>query len=203
MDAWSEGGGWGWGGVDRPTSQLADHPRLCTGFFGVAGATLYGGAPWMADNLHNIVETAPTAAKFAVAYVISYQWFGSARHMYWDLTAKGFENKMMLQGAYAMFGAHHFGLKAFGGDPQCTWRAIQLAATISPFPQSFAHRPPSPAPFPLQASPRYSAWRWPCIPCHQVRTRSRRRIKRRQRSGGGARRWSGSGAAVERQWSGS
>jgi len=74
------------------------------GFFGVAGATLYGGAPWMADNLHNIVETAPTAAKFAVAYVISYQWFGSARHMYWDLTAKGFENKMMLQGAYAMFG---------------------------------------------------------------------------------------------------
>ena len=43
------------------------------------------------------------AVKFSVAFTLAYQWFGSARHAYWDLTAKGFQNKTMLQGAYAMW----------------------------------------------------------------------------------------------------
>mmetsp|Transcript_2017 Transcript_2017/g.5092 ORF Transcript_2017/g.5092 Transcript_2017/m.5092 type:complete len:171 (+) Transcript_2017:83-595(+) len=78
------------------------------GFAGVAGATLYGGGDWMIDKLQNTQQwagmdlTAPL--KFTIAYIISYQWAGSARHMYWDLTAKGFTNQQMLHSSYAMFG---------------------------------------------------------------------------------------------------
>ena len=63
---------------------------------GSGGRSSEGGLPfWSAFTT--------TAAKFAVAFVLSYQWFGSARHAYWDLTAKGFSNKAMLHSAYAMW----------------------------------------------------------------------------------------------------
>ena len=45
----------------------------------------------------------PTLVKFSVGFTLAYQWFGSARHAYWDLTAKGFQNATMLHGAYAMW----------------------------------------------------------------------------------------------------
>ena len=74
------------------------------GFFVLGGATLVGGGPWAVDTAQAISEAvSPAFAKFAVAYTLSYQWFGSARHAYWDLTAKGFNNATMRQGAYAMW----------------------------------------------------------------------------------------------------
>ena len=87
--------------------------RLCAaGFFGLGGATLFGGGPWAVDTAQMISEAvSPMAAKFSVAFVLSYQWFGSVRHAYWDLTAKGFNNKSMLHGAYAMW-ATTLGLSA-------------------------------------------------------------------------------------------
>jgi len=73
------------------------------GFFGVGGLAVVGGGDWAIDTVQDVAAVAPTAAKFAVAYVLSYQWFGSARHLYWDWTAKGFNNQLMYQGAMAMF----------------------------------------------------------------------------------------------------
>lgn len=75
------------------------------GFFGVAGITLAGGGEYAVDTVQSIGAIAPTAAKFSVAYVLSYQWLGSVRHLYWDLTAKGFQNQAMLHSAYGLVGA--------------------------------------------------------------------------------------------------
>ena len=76
----------------------------CTGFFGVGGLALLGGADYAIDTAQMLSEaTSPMLAKFAVAFTLSYQWFGSARHAYWDMTAKGFQNKTMLHSAYAMW----------------------------------------------------------------------------------------------------
>ena len=56
------------------------------------------------DTAQSISEaTSPLAVKFAVAFTLTYQWFGSVRHAYWDLTAKGFQNKAMLNGSYVMW----------------------------------------------------------------------------------------------------
>ena len=82
------------------------------GFFGVGAATIYGGGDWVYESLLDfggITKRAvgmdlSAAAKASVAFVLSYQWFGSARHMYWDLTAKGFNNSTMLHSSYAMVG---------------------------------------------------------------------------------------------------
>ena len=75
------------------------------GFFLVGGASLMGGGEWAVDLTQRISEaTTPVGVKFAVAFTLLYQWFGSARHAYWDLTAKGFQNKTMLQGSYIMWG---------------------------------------------------------------------------------------------------
>ena len=76
------------------------------GFFGLGGATILGGADWAIDTAQYISEAvSPMAAKFTVAFVLSYQWVGSVRHAYWDLTAKGFQNKTMLHSAYATWAA--------------------------------------------------------------------------------------------------
>ena len=77
---------------------------LRAGFFLVSGAALVGGSEWAVDGAQRLSEaTSPVAAKFAVGFTLAYQWFGSARHAYWDLTAKGFQNQAMLHGAYAMW----------------------------------------------------------------------------------------------------
>ena len=75
------------------------------GFAGVAGLALMGGGDWSIQTVNNVSEYAPTAAKFSVAYVLSYLWMGSARHLYWDWTAKGFNNQVMYKGAMALMGA--------------------------------------------------------------------------------------------------
>ena len=102
------------------------------GFFGVAGLTMIGGGEYAIRTVQDVADVAPTAAKFSIAYVamlglepwtlhsptpftspafeplfgqvLSYQWLGSARHLYWDWTARGFNNQVMYQGALAMFG---------------------------------------------------------------------------------------------------
>ena len=74
------------------------------GFFVLGGGALVGGGPWAVDKAQQISEAvSPAATKFAVAFTLSYQWFGSARHAYWDKTVKGFHNKTMLYSAYAMW----------------------------------------------------------------------------------------------------
>ena len=73
------------------------------GFFGVASLACIGDGNWTVGTVQDLVAIAPTTAKFSIAYVLSYQWFGSARHLYWDLTAKGFNNHVMYQGAIALF----------------------------------------------------------------------------------------------------
>ena len=74
---------------------------------------LYGGGPWVQECLQDFgpltkrylgLDLASTA-KFTVAFIISYQGVGSARHAYWDVTAKGFTNQQMLHSSYAIFGA--------------------------------------------------------------------------------------------------
>ena len=40
-----------------------------------------------------------------MAFLLSYQWAGSARHLYWDMTAKGFNNATMLHSAYGLVAA--------------------------------------------------------------------------------------------------
>ena len=100
-----------WPGMACPPSPvLARH--CAAGFFGLAAGSLFGGGNWAVDTAQSISEAvSPMAAKFSVAFVLSYQWFGSVRHAYWDLTAKGFNNKSMLHGAYAMW-ATTLGLSA-------------------------------------------------------------------------------------------
>ena len=75
--------------------------------------TLYGGSDWVVSNLQDVggitrrytgFDLLP-AAKFTVAFLLSYQWLGSVRHMYWDLTAKGFTNNAMLKSAYGVVGS--------------------------------------------------------------------------------------------------
>lgn len=74
------------------------------GFFLLGGATMVSGGPSAVDMAQSISEAvSPTATKFTVAFVLSYQWFGSARHAYWDATAKGFNNQTMLHSAYGMW----------------------------------------------------------------------------------------------------
>ena len=75
------------------------------GFFGVAGLALLGDGQWAINTVQDVADYAPAVAKFSVAYVLSYQWLGSARHLFWDWTARGFNNTIMYQGALAMFGA--------------------------------------------------------------------------------------------------
>ena len=65
---------------------------------------MLGGGEYAIGTVQDVADIAPTTAKFSVAYVLSYQWFGSARHLYWDWTAKGFNNNVMYQGALIMFG---------------------------------------------------------------------------------------------------
>jgi succinate dehydrogenase cytochrome b556 subunit len=90
------------------------------GFFGLAGATLVGGSDFAMDTVQDLSSLAPAPLKFAVAFVLSYQWFGSARHAYWDLTAKGFHNATMHSGAVVMFGitgALSLALAAYSPSP--------------------------------------------------------------------------------------
>ena len=74
------------------------------GFFGVGGLALTQGGEAAIESVQSIVSYAPTAAKFSMAWVLGYQWFGSARHLYWDWTAKGFTNAQMLHSSYALGG---------------------------------------------------------------------------------------------------
>ena len=91
---------WQWSSiVVRITGVMAS-----AGFFVLGGGALVGGGPWAVDKAQAISETvSPFATKFAVAFTLSYQWFGSARHAYWDMTAKGFNNATMRQSAYGMW----------------------------------------------------------------------------------------------------
>jgi succinate dehydrogenase cytochrome b556 subunit len=73
------------------------------GFFGVGALALAGSSDSALSTVSAVADYAPTLAKFSVAYVLSYQWFGSARHLYWDMTAKGFHNHMMYQSSMVMF----------------------------------------------------------------------------------------------------
>ena len=74
------------------------------GFFGLAGVTLVGGSDVAMDAVQQIGALAPAPLKATVAFVLSYQWVGSVRHAYWDLTAKGFTNAHMLHSSYAIAG---------------------------------------------------------------------------------------------------
>merc|ERR1712048_1183418 len=98
------------------------------GLSAVGGATLYAGSEWVVDTVHDFggvskrltgFDLAP-AAKASVAFVLAYQWLGSARHMIWDLTGWGFTNKMMLQSAYGLFASSaiiSLGLAAYSLPP--------------------------------------------------------------------------------------
>ena len=57
-------------------------PNLTTA--GVAGLACVGGGEWAINTVQSVADMAPTAAKFSVAYVLSYLWAGSTRHLYWD-----------------------------------------------------------------------------------------------------------------------
>ena len=80
------------------------------GFCGVACAVLYGGSDFLIDNLQNFGAVSKkvvgmdleAAAKGVVGWIFAYQWAGSARHLYWDMTAKGFTNQQMLHSSYAL-----------------------------------------------------------------------------------------------------
>ena len=62
------------------------------------------GGDWAVGTAQTISESiSPMAVKFSVAFTLAYQFFGSVRHAYWDLTAKGFQNKAMLNGSYVMW----------------------------------------------------------------------------------------------------
>ena len=70
---------------------------------GVAGVSLLGGKELLADLTHEVVASnVGPAAKFFVAFMGTYHWAGNIRHAYWDLTAKGFNNKTMLHSAYGL-----------------------------------------------------------------------------------------------------
>ena len=67
---------------------------------GIAGATLVGGGDCASDLVEKF---ACTPAKFAIAWPLTYHWLGNMRHMYWDLSAKGFNNITMLHSSYGIF----------------------------------------------------------------------------------------------------
>jgi succinate dehydrogenase cytochrome b556 subunit len=74
------------------------------GFFGLSGLTVVGGSDFAMETVEKVRDVAEKPLKFAVAWVLAYQWLGSARHAYWDMTAKGFHNQTMYKGALAIFG---------------------------------------------------------------------------------------------------
>ena len=75
------------------------------GIIGIGGASLLG-SDRAADAMLS-VGNGPygQVARFAVAWPLVYHWLGNIRHIYWDTTAKGFTNAMMLQSSYALFAA--------------------------------------------------------------------------------------------------
>lgn len=45
------------------------------------------------------------AAKFVFGFTAVWHYLGACRHIYWDKTAKGFQNASMMQSSYALLGA--------------------------------------------------------------------------------------------------
>jgi succinate dehydrogenase (ubiquinone) cytochrome b560 subunit len=83
-----------------------------TGIFGsavviaIAGTTLLGGSGMASDAVQGVVATHPElvpAAKFAVAWPLTYHWLGNIRHIVWDMTVKGFNNQTMLHTSYGIY----------------------------------------------------------------------------------------------------
>lgn len=75
---------------------------------GIAGATIVGGGNCASDLVESGAAAFPmlvTPAKFAIAWPLTYHWLGNMRHMYWDLTAKGFNNITMLHTSYGIVAA--------------------------------------------------------------------------------------------------
>jgi len=101
---------------------------------GVATAQLAGGTEVLTDLTQEVAASKlGFVAKFAVGFSCLYHWAGNLRHavraraaapsrdacptsphthtipmralQYWDFTAKGFNNKVMLHGAYGLLGA--------------------------------------------------------------------------------------------------
>ena len=73
---------------------------------GIAGATIVGGGDCASDLVESGKAAYPmlvTPAKFAIAWPLTYHWLGNMRHMYWDLSAKGFNNITMLHSSYGIF----------------------------------------------------------------------------------------------------
>ena len=76
--------------------------------FGIAGATILGGGDFVSDIVQMGVAANPMVvpvAKFAIAWPLTYHWLGNMRHMFWDLTAKGFNNITMLHTSYGIVAA--------------------------------------------------------------------------------------------------
>ena len=74
----------------------------------IAGATIVGGGDCASDIVESGVAAFPMLvmpAKFAIAWPLTYHWLGNMRHMYWDLTAKGFNNITMLHTSYGIVAA--------------------------------------------------------------------------------------------------
>merc|ERR1712216_908355 len=75
---------------------------------GIAGASILGGNDFVSDTMQTGAASYPRllpAAKFAIAWPLTYHWLGNMRHMYWDLTAKGFNNITMLHSSYGIVAA--------------------------------------------------------------------------------------------------
>ena len=75
------------------------------GVLGAGVVSLYGSDT--AQDTMISVGNGPygSVARFAVAWPLVYHWLGNIRHIYWDMTAKGFNNATMLKTSYALFGA--------------------------------------------------------------------------------------------------
>ena len=75
---------------------------------GIAGLTIIGGNNFVSDTVERGAAAYPQLvlpAKFAIAWPLTYHWLGNMRHMYWDLTAKGFNNITMLHTSYGIVAA--------------------------------------------------------------------------------------------------
>lgn len=79
---------------------------LTVGVGGIAGVSLVAGNDAVL-SLTETIATSPigTAAKFSVAFPLTYHYLGSIRHAVWDLTGKGFTNHQMLMSSYGLFAA--------------------------------------------------------------------------------------------------
>ena len=72
----------------------------------IAGATLLGGSSVVSDTVQDVAGSHPPfvpAAKFALAWPLTYHWLGNIRHIVWDMTVKGFNNQTMLHTSYGIY----------------------------------------------------------------------------------------------------